>query len=147
MQLEKAVINDRLRFSKVTWKFRVSGIYNFAVIYPSNLLYFVFFAYKQNFLAQQLKTETAMNVKSSVFVICVEAITFLFCMTKPLSIPRSTTALVKLNFSFPFSPLFFNESSKIDSVHNELKCFVMKREVCRRSFHGQRLFVAQLMLY
>ena len=36
IQIEKAMINDRLRFSKVSWKFRIPTIYNFAVIYPWN---------------------------------------------------------------------------------------------------------------
>ena len=38
MEIEKALINDRLRVSKVSWKFRILTIYNFAVIYPWNLL-------------------------------------------------------------------------------------------------------------
>ena len=33
MQIEKALINDRLRVSKVCRKFRILTIYNFAVIY------------------------------------------------------------------------------------------------------------------
>ena len=33
MQIEKALINDRLRVSKVSWKFCIPTIYNFAVIY------------------------------------------------------------------------------------------------------------------
>ena len=33
MQIEKAMINDRLRVSKVSWKFRISTVYGFAVIY------------------------------------------------------------------------------------------------------------------
>ena len=63
MQTEKALINDRLRALKVSWKFRFPAIYNFAVIYPWNLLcpqkvaYFltvsiVFPVCKQNFTAQ-----------------------------------------------------------------------------------------------
>ena len=39
MQIEKALINDRLRVSKVYWKFRIPTIYNFTVIYPWNLLF------------------------------------------------------------------------------------------------------------
>ena len=39
MQIEKALINDLLRVSKVSWKFRIPSIYNFAVIYPWNLLF------------------------------------------------------------------------------------------------------------
>ena len=31
MQIEIALINDRLRISKVSWKFRIPTIYNFAV--------------------------------------------------------------------------------------------------------------------
>ena len=34
IQIEKALINDRLRVSKVPWEFRIPTIYNFAVIYP-----------------------------------------------------------------------------------------------------------------
>ena len=66
MQIEKALINDRLRASKVSWKFYIPIIYNLAVIYPWNLLFFkkvayfltvyiVFSAYEQNFMAQWLK--------------------------------------------------------------------------------------------
>ena len=32
MQIKKALINDRLRVSKVSGKFRIPTIYNFAVI-------------------------------------------------------------------------------------------------------------------
>ena len=32
----KVMSNDRLRVSKVSWKFRISTFYNFAVIYPWN---------------------------------------------------------------------------------------------------------------
>ena len=39
MQIEKVSINDRLRVLKVSWKFRIQTIYNFAVIYPWNLLF------------------------------------------------------------------------------------------------------------
>ena len=34
MQIEKALINDHLGNSKVSWKFCISAFYNFAVIYP-----------------------------------------------------------------------------------------------------------------
>ena len=34
MQIEKALINDRLRVSKVSRKFRITTIYDFVVIYP-----------------------------------------------------------------------------------------------------------------
>ena len=39
MQIEKALINDRLRVLKVSWKFRISAIFNFAVIHLWNLLF------------------------------------------------------------------------------------------------------------
>ena len=63
MQIEKALLNDRLRVTKVSWKFRIPTIYNFAVICPLNLLfsekvaYFltvsnVFSVYQQNSTAQ-----------------------------------------------------------------------------------------------
>ena len=38
MQIEKALINYRLCISKVSWKFRIRTICNFAIIYPWNLL-------------------------------------------------------------------------------------------------------------
>ena len=34
MQIEKALTYDHLRVSKLTWKFRIQPISNFAVIYP-----------------------------------------------------------------------------------------------------------------
>ena len=34
MQIEKALVNDRLRDSKVSCKFFIATIYNFAVIHP-----------------------------------------------------------------------------------------------------------------
>ena len=63
MQIEKALINDRLHVSKVSWQFRIPTIYNFAVIYLWNLLFFkkvayfltvsvAFSVFKQNFAAQ-----------------------------------------------------------------------------------------------
>ena len=63
MQIEKALINDCLQVSKVSWKFHIPTIYNFAVICPWNLLFLkkvayfltvsiVFSVYKQNFMAQ-----------------------------------------------------------------------------------------------
>ena len=67
MQIEKELINDRLRVSKVSWKFCIPTIYNFAIMYSWNLLFSSKVAYfstwKQNFTAQQLKTRTAMNAK------------------------------------------------------------------------------------
>ena len=39
MQIEKALITDHLRISKASWKFHIATIYNFAVIYPWNLLF------------------------------------------------------------------------------------------------------------
>ena len=39
MQIEKVLINDRLRVPKVSRKCRIQTIYNFAVIYPCNFLF------------------------------------------------------------------------------------------------------------
>ena len=39
MQIEKAMINDCLSVSKVPWEFRIPTVYNFAVIYPWNLVF------------------------------------------------------------------------------------------------------------
>ena len=42
-QIEKALVNDGLRISKVSWQFRTATgtatVYNFAVIHPWNLLF------------------------------------------------------------------------------------------------------------
>ena len=58
-QIEKALINDRLTFSKLSWKFSISTIYNSAVAYRWNFLKstllltvaIIFFVHKQNFTA------------------------------------------------------------------------------------------------
>ena len=39
MKIEKALISDCLRVSKVSWKSSIPTIYNFAVIHPWNLLF------------------------------------------------------------------------------------------------------------
>ena len=39
MQIEKALINDGLRVSKVSGKFHIPTVYNFPVIYP--VAYFI----------------------------------------------------------------------------------------------------------
>ena len=41
MQIEKALINDRLRVSKVSGKFRIPTIYNLAVIFTHEICYFL----------------------------------------------------------------------------------------------------------
>ena len=102
MQIEKALIKDRLRISNVCWKFCIPTIYNFTVIYSCNLLfsskiaYFLkvfiaFSVHEQNFTAQwfnNLKSRAAMNTRVSVFVICTERLYFCYykiCMTVPLT--------------------------------------------------------------
>ena len=45
MQIEKSLINDRSRISKVSWKFRIPIINNFVVIDTRNLLFFKKVAY------------------------------------------------------------------------------------------------------
>ena len=63
MQMEKALINDRLLVWKVFWKFHILTLYIFNLIYPWNLIFseklayfltvsIVFSVYKQNFKAQ-----------------------------------------------------------------------------------------------
>ena len=42
MKIKKALINDCLRISEVTLKFRILTIYNFALIYQSNLSFSYF---------------------------------------------------------------------------------------------------------
>ena len=59
MQIEKALMNDLLRASKVSWKSHIPTIYNlpvkFAVFLKSSLRFIVpiiFYVYKENFTAQ-----------------------------------------------------------------------------------------------
>ena len=56
MQIEKALINDCLTVSKVSWKFCIPTFYNFEVISLKKayvfIASFVFSVYKQNFTAQ-----------------------------------------------------------------------------------------------
>ena len=83
MQIEKALINDRLRVLKVFWKFRNSAVYNFAAVSPWNLLfslkvvYFLTVSVVKTLRINNLKTRTATNAKISVFFICGEAIIYL----------------------------------------------------------------------
>ena len=88
MQIEKALINDDLRVSIVSWKFRISTIHHFVVIYLQNLLfsssnllfnsfYFLFFFINKTLRLNNLKTRSAMNTNISVFVICAEVIIYL----------------------------------------------------------------------
>ena len=88
MQIEKPLINDRLRVSKISWKIGIPTIYNFAVIYLWNLLFLKKVAYfltvsivfsfiKETLWFNNFKTRRAMNVPISVFAICVEATTYL----------------------------------------------------------------------
>ena len=84
MQIGKALINDRLRVSKLSWKVWIPLIYTFAVSYSWNLLFSLKLCY---FLAvsiissvpklDNLKTRTAMYAKTSVFVIRCETIIYL----------------------------------------------------------------------
>ena len=75
MQIEKALIKDCLRASKVSWKFYIPTIYNFAVIFPWNLLFSLLFINKTLRL-NNLTIRRSMSVKISVFVICVETIIY-----------------------------------------------------------------------
>ena len=85
MQIEKRLINDSLRVSKVSWKFRIPNIYNFVVNYPWNLLFFEKVAYfllsclfiNKTLRLNNLKIRTVTKAKISLFVICVEAIVYL----------------------------------------------------------------------
>ena len=87
MQIGKPLINDRLRVSKISWKFHIPTIYNFAVIYPWNLLYFKKVAYfltvsivfsfiNKTLWLNNLKIRRAANATMSVFVVCVEAVIY-----------------------------------------------------------------------
>ena len=78
-KLKKTLINDNLTISKVSWKFSIPTIYNFAVVYLWNLLFLkkaayfltlsiVFSVYKQNFTSQELKNLNSHECKN--FIVC-----------------------------------------------------------------------------
>ena len=82
MQIEKALINDRLRVSKIPCKFRIPIIYNFAVIVPWNFLFAkvdcmlilsIFLFINKVLRLNNFKYESEI----SMCVICVEAIIYL----------------------------------------------------------------------
>ena len=90
MQIEKALINDCLHVSKVSWKFLIPTISNFAVIHPMKIRYcfkkvaYFFTVFLLLFLfinkilrLNNLKTETDINAKTWVFVIWFEVIIYL----------------------------------------------------------------------
>ena len=98
MQIEKALINDHLRVSKVSWKFRIPTIYDFAILYPWNLqfsqkeVYFltvsiVFSVYKQKFTVNNLKLEQLWMREFQCFLFVLKW-SYIFynmiCMTVPL---------------------------------------------------------------
>ena len=81
MLTEKALIYHRLSVSKVSSKICIPSIYNFAVIYPWNLLFskkvvyfltvslvFPFLFINKTLRLSNLKTGTAINTKLSVFI-------------------------------------------------------------------------------
>ena len=76
MQIKKALINDRLRISKVSWKFSIPTTYSFTVIYSWNFLfskkvaYFltVFLFINKSLRLNNLKTKITKNAKISVLV-------------------------------------------------------------------------------
>ena len=39
MQIKKALINDGLHVSKLSWKIWIANVYNIAITYQSNLLF------------------------------------------------------------------------------------------------------------
>ena len=101
MQIEKPLIKDRLGISKVFWKFRIPTIYNFAVIYPWNLLIqflLSFLFINKTLWLNNIKTRTVVNGKISVFVIRIEPIIYLLsynlhvCIFKGCSHLRITIA-------------------------------------------------------
>ena len=89
MQVEKALINDRLPFFKSILKtlhynyalFCSNLPVKFAIFLNSSLLfnsfYCLFLFINKTLWLNNLKTRTAMNPKISAFVICVEVIIYL----------------------------------------------------------------------
>ena len=109
MQIKKALINDCLRVSKLFTKFRIATTYNFAVILPLSLLFFLHKTVRLN----NLKSRTAINAKISVFVICVEAIIYLLlynlhdCTFKGIDEKLPKNRLLIANFSLFYQNTIF----------------------------------------
>ena len=83
IQTEKALINDRLRVSKLSRKLCIPTTYIFArgiFYFPRKFLnsfYCLFCFIDKTLRINNLKTRTAINAKISVFFICVKAIIYL----------------------------------------------------------------------
>ena len=87
MQIGKSLINDPIRNSKVSWKFRIPTFIicsnlpvKFAIFLKSRLLFNNFYSLlftSKTLRLNNFKTRTAMNAKISVFVIYIKAIIYL----------------------------------------------------------------------
>ena len=129
MQIEKALIEDRLRVSKTSWKFCVPTAFNFAVIYLWNLLllswkvaYFIkvfllpFLFVNKTLRFSNLKCRIAMRkLQCLLFVVKQSYIChFIICMTVPLRTVWLYLFWVARNGCFwlnPFSCTLGNSSS------------------------------------
>ena len=86
MQIEKALINERL---VTCFKSTLKILYSNYLQFCSNLgvkVSIVFPVYKILFFLNNLKIRTAINVKISVFVICIKAIIYLLLYNKSCDI-------------------------------------------------------------
>ena len=132
-----------MRVSKVPWKFHIPTIYNFAAIYPWNLLFswkvayfltisIVFSVHKQNFTAQKLaemrKFQCLLSVLKQSYI-CY----YVFCMTVPL---KSKS---------PFFPLNKNIQTLINAIPNRkwkfAHMFLERQTLCFSSFKNCQLKV------
>ena len=86
MQIEKALKNDRLRVSKVPWKFHILTIHNFAVISLWNLL-FNSFCCLFLLINKTLRQKWMQKFQCLLFVLKRSYIYYyIICITEPLTI-------------------------------------------------------------
>ena len=127
MYSENALVNNRLCVSKISWKFRISTIFNFAVIYLWNLLF------SQNFTVQKL--EQLWIKKILVFVICVEVIIYKFLQSS-LEVYLSSLKRSAENFYEVFTHFMLLVSSYTLWKYQKLSSFlILLGDIERKQWH------------
>ena len=150
MQIEKALINDRLRVLNVSWKLCGQTNYNFAVTCPWNFLFSenvayiltvskVFSVYKQNFRNQQFKGKVMQFEKALTNgCLCISKVSWKFRIPTiynlALTYPWILQFFLKVAYFFTFfigfsAYCFLNKTSRLNNLkkpgmHAEIPVFV-----------------------
>ena len=103
MLIEKALIYDRLRVSKVSCKFRIPTIYNFAVNLPIKFSFFLKSSLLLKFLLSFLfKTKLYGSITQKLEQLWMQKFWWLLLMLK-----QSCICYYVISMTVPLSPLIF----------------------------------------